>query len=88
MKQRLSVGKAELHRTAGPARPAEISIAVTAKSRATMDRDLDAAVDVAMTEALRHARQGILVIRHGPHSFTVSLSDAVPFGQTRERQDW
>lgn len=66
----------------------EFPIAVAASNRASMDRELDEAVTAAKTRAIRQGRQGILVTRHGYDSFTVALSDAVPFGLTREHQDW
>lgn len=53
-----------------------------------MERRLDEAVAVAREQAMHARRQGILVTRHSHDSFTVSLSDAVPFGLTCERQDW
>lgn len=66
----------------------DLTIVVTAIDRASMDRRLDEAVAVARAEAMHERRQGILVTRHGFDSFTVALSDAVPFGQTREHQDF
>jgi hypothetical protein len=65
-----------------------LTMAVTAADRASMDRQLDEAVAVARTRAFREGRQGILVTRHDYGSFTVALSDAVPFGMTLEHQDW
>lgn len=61
---------------------------VIANDRASMERQLDEAVDAALTEALREGHRGILVTQHSPASFTVGLSDAVPFGLTREHRDW
>lgn len=37
---------------------------------------------------MHKGRQGILVTRHAYGSFTVALSDIVPFGLTREHQEW
>jgi hypothetical protein len=65
----------------------DLTIAVTATDPASMERRLDEAVAMATTWAMREGRQGILVTRHDFHSFTVALSDAVPFGLTRERKD-
>ena len=65
----------------------DLTIAITATDSASMERQLDEAVDVAMTRAMREGRQGILVTRHAYDSFTVTLSDAVPFGLTLEHQD-
>jgi hypothetical protein len=66
----------------------DLPIAVTATSRASMESQLDEAVAVAMLRAIRERRQGILVTQHDFNSFTVDLSPSVPFGMTRERQEW
>ena len=66
----------------------DLTITVTVTDRASMEHQLDEAVAVAMTRALIERRQGILVTRHSPGSMTVALSEAVPFGLTREHQDW
>lgn len=66
----------------------DLKIPVTATDRATMEKRLDEAVAVARTRAMQEGRRGILVTRHNHESFTVALSDAVPFGLTREHQDW
>lgn len=68
--------------------PIDVAIAVIATDRASMERQLDEAVAIARTGAMQDARQGILVTRHDFGSFTVALSDAVPFGLTREHQNW
>jgi hypothetical protein len=46
---------------------------------------LDAAEKLARERALSAGRHGILVTRHGPTSFTVTLSPDVPYGITQER---
>ncbi|WP_427006121.1 hypothetical protein [Pseudarthrobacter sp. H2] len=61
---------------------------MTAADRESTDRQLDEAVDAARIQALSEGRHGILVTRHGHDFFTVALSDAVPFGLTREHQAW
>jgi hypothetical protein len=66
----------------------DLNMKVTARDRASMDRQLDEAVAVAKARAMRERRQGILVTRHAHDSFTVALSDAVPFGTTLEHQAW
>jgi hypothetical protein len=66
----------------------ELTLIITADKRASMDREIDEAVAVALDHALRERRRGILVTRHGPTAFTVGLSDDVPFGLTREYQAW
>lgn len=66
----------------------DLPIAVTATDRASMERELGEAVAAAMTPAMREGRRGILVTRHDSSSFTVDLSDAVPFGLTCEHREW
>lgn len=66
----------------------ERPIAVTVTDRASMERRLDEAVTVLRSLAIHEGRRGILVTRHDYGSFTVDLSDAVPFGLTHEHQDW
>jgi hypothetical protein len=66
----------------------DYTIAITAADRASMERQLDEAVTHAKAQALQGGQQGILVTRINLNSFTVTLSDTVPFGLTRERQDW
>jgi hypothetical protein len=46
---------------------------------------LDAAEKLAQQWALTEGRHGILVTRHAPSSFTVTLSAEVPYGTTQER---
>lgn len=66
----------------------DLPIEVIVTDRASMERQLDEAVTVARTRAMHKGRQGILVTRHAYGSFTVALSDIVPFGLTREHQEW
>lgn len=68
--------------------PLPLTIAVTATDRASMEQQLDEAVAIAQTRAMQEGGEGILVTRHDFGSFTVALSDAVPFGLTREHQNW
>ena len=63
-------------------------LTLTVSDRHSMDTELDAAVAAAKAYALIGRRHGILVTRHGADKFTVDLSDAVPFGLTREHQAW
>ena len=46
---------------------------------------LDAAEKLAQERALWEGSHGILVTRHGPTSFTVTVSADVPYGVTQER---
>jgi hypothetical protein len=65
----------------------DLPIAVNVTDRASMERQLDQDVTIAKTQAMHEGRQGILVTRHDYNSFTVDLSEAVPFGLTREHRD-
>ncbi|MGF9649157.1 hypothetical protein AAIH32_14375 [Pseudarthrobacter oxydans] len=60
----------------------------TVFDRPSMDSELDAAVSAAKEQALANRCYGILVTRHAANRFTVALSEAVPFGLTREFQVW
>lgn len=66
----------------------DLEIAVTVTDRANMEGRIDEAVAIAKSWAMEERCRGILVTRHGRGSFTVALSDAVPFGLTREHQKW
>lgn len=50
-----------------------------------MEHQLEEAMATARSAAMQDGRHGILVTRHTYDSFTISLSDAVPFGLTREQ---
>jgi hypothetical protein len=63
-------------------------LTLTVADRQSMDTELDAAVTAAKAHALAGRRHGILVTRLGVDTFTVDLSEAVPFGLTREHQAW
>jgi hypothetical protein len=65
----------------------DTAIAVTASDPSDRDRQLEEAVAALKVRAGEGNRKGILVTRHDYGSFTVSLSDAVPYGLTRENQE-
>lgn len=50
-----------------------------------LDQVLDAAVEVAIEQAIEGPRAGILVTRHNHRSFSLSFSQEVPYGTTMER---
>ncbi|BCW66752.1 hypothetical protein NicSoilB4_15150 [Arthrobacter sp. NicSoilB4] len=58
---------------------------VTADEPQLIAERLEAAERSAQERALREGNHGILVTRHGPTSFTVTLSADVPYGITQER---
>jgi len=66
----------------------KFSLTLTVADRESMDGQLDAAVATAKVRALAEKSHGILVTRNGVDKFTVALSEAVPFGLTREHQAW
>lgn len=59
-----------------------IDIHVT--SRQVLEERLEAAVKHLQEAAMLTGAYGILVTRNKPGSYTVALSDQVPFGVTRE----
>jgi hypothetical protein len=63
-----------------------LTSAVTGTGRAGVERRLDEAA-AAATRAMGERPRGILIPHHGYACFTVALTDAVPFGRTREHQD-
>lgn len=63
------------------------AVTVHVKDRSTMDRALDSGVE-ALKEKARESRQGIVVTRCAPATFTITLSSDVPYGYTRETQAW
>ncbi|MFF1254409.1 hypothetical protein ACFVYC_18215 [Pseudarthrobacter sp. NPDC058329] len=63
------------------------SISLTISRRSELEHRLDHAV-TKLLESARQANQGILVTRLSPASFTVCLSDDVPYGTTLEDVTW
>ncbi len=65
----------------------DLILRVTVKDKATMDAELNAAVDMSREKAMRE-RHGVLITRHASDSFTVAVSAEVPFGITQEKHAW
>lgn len=61
------------------------TLEVRVSDTAAMESELSAAIDVLKQAAFAEHLCGILITRHGTGKYTVSLSDDVPFGLTRER---
>ena len=57
---------------------------VTGDTKSQIEDDLSTAVVLARQQA-PEVRQGILVTRHAPGSYTVALTPTVPYGVTEER---
>ena len=57
---------------------------VEANEPRLIEKDLNAAVDEALEDAMTGGRHGILVTRRGHTTFTVEVSDEVPYGQTKK----
>lgn len=66
----------------------DFTLTITVPNRASLERQLDAAVALAQSKAMHPPAKGILVTRHDYDCFTVALSDTVPFGLIREKHDW
>jgi hypothetical protein len=54
-------------------------------ARKDLEKELDFVVDDAIMEASRRGGPGIVVTRNSPSSFTVELSEEVPYGTIFER---
>ncbi|MDQ6740241.1 MAG: hypothetical protein M3021_07720 [Actinomycetota bacterium] len=61
------------------------TLRVTVNDKANMDDEISAAVDMARENAMKDRQRGILVTREGLASFTVAVSDEVPYGITQEK---
>lgn len=65
----------------------ENSITLTIQRRAELEHRLDNAVCKLLNNA-KLRKQGMLVTRSSPETFTVSLSEKVPYGTTMEKMSW
>ncbi|GAA3312887.1 hypothetical protein [Arthrobacter ramosus] len=65
----------------------ENSITLTVQKRAELEQRLDNAVGKRLENA-KTRKQGMLVTRSSPETFTVSLSEKVPYGTTMEKLSW
>ncbi|WP_131684808.1 hypothetical protein [Pseudarthrobacter sp. YALA5] len=64
-----------------------LSYLVKVHDAAVLDDYLNSAVDLARQHAAMSGLCGILVTRHAHDTYTVAVSETVPFGETRERHD-
>lgn len=60
------------------------SVTLTAADPETRDRKLDEAVDEAIAKAIAAGGHGVLVTRRDHRTFTVELTESVPYGTTQE----
>lgn len=67
-------------------RPTTLTLDVSGEDPDTIQTNLTAAVDTAITQAMAGGRHGVLVTQHAYNDFTVTLHPEVPFGQTREER--
>jgi hypothetical protein len=65
----------------------ELPFVITVRDRRSMDRDISKA-EAAVRERATREKRGILVTRHDIHHFSITVSDDVPVGLTREQQIW
>lgn len=66
----------------------ETTYTITVTDRDSRDRQINEAEALLRERAMQEQRGGILVTRRGAATFTLSLSEDVPFGFTREHQAW
>lgn len=60
---------------------------VTGSQPRLIAQNLDTAEELAVKHSLEtDGRHGILITRNGPGSFTVAVSEDVPYGTTHERE--
>jgi hypothetical protein len=64
-----------------------LSYVVKVTDASVLDDYLNSAVDLARQHAAKSGICGILVTRHAPDTFTLAVSEAETFGETRERFD-
>lgn len=65
----------------------ENSITLTIQRRSELEHRLDNAVGKLLKNA-KQRKQGMLVTRSSLETFTVSLSEKVPYGTTMEKMNW
>ncbi|MDE8668528.1 hypothetical protein PY310_08030 [Pseudarthrobacter sp. H3Y2-7] len=65
-----------------------LSYLVRVPNAAVVDDYLNSAVNMARQFASTTGLCGILVTRHAHDTYTVAVSEAVPFGETHERLDF
>ena len=63
-------------------------VEVTVNTRKALERELDTAVDIVSRQARQLGRHGVMVTRHSYTTFTVAISEGVPYGRTEEREQW
>lgn len=59
---------------------------VTGSTRDEIEAGIHTALEAAQEHSMTGSRQGIVIMRHAPDSFTVALSHDVPYGLTVERE--
>jgi hypothetical protein len=65
-----------------------LSYLVKVTNASVVDDHLNSAVELARQYASTTGLCGILVTRHAHDTYTVAVSETVPFGETRERLDF
>lgn len=53
-----------------------------------IQRDLDAAVQIAQETAKCYGHDGVLVTQHDYWSFSITTSPDIPFGEIRQNRQW
>ena len=60
---------------------------VTASTRHEIDEGIHTALEAAQHYSMTGSRQGIVITRHAPDSYTVAVSQDVPYGLTVEAKE-
>ncbi|MEK0156615.1 hypothetical protein [Arthrobacter oryzae] len=66
----------------------DILLEIVAHDPATIEHDLNSAVDIALRHAMQEQHHGVLVTQTGFSTYTVAVSRDVPYGETRELRQW
>ena len=63
-------------------------IKITVSTRSEMESKLEMAVQRLIQRAQGYRDRGILITRNSAQDFTIQLDMCVPFGLTRELENW
>ncbi|SEF12906.1 hypothetical protein SAMN04489740_4305 [Arthrobacter alpinus] len=67
-------------------RHSDLTLEIIANDPVTIENELNTAEAMARTWAMQDRQHGILVTRHNLTTYTVAVSDEVPYGETQECQ--
>jgi len=61
---------------------------VTGNTPTDINQHLATALAAARDEAIQEGQGGLLLTRSGPAQYTIAVSSDVPYGQTKEQDNW